>query len=106
LAVTDRAGWFLMAGVFVGLGIGGTHTTLLSAVVDRAVTKRRASSVAAFAACWELGVGGGAIFVGRLADSVGFEAVFLAVAALPLVGLAFLHSLGNRKTTAPTMSTA
>ena len=85
---------FLTAAVLAGLGIGGTHTTLISSVVDRAPADRRASSVAAFAACWELGVGGGTVVMGRLADAQGFETMFLVVAALPILGLAALRWLG------------
>ena len=77
----------------VGIGIGGAHTTLISAVVDRSMPESRASSVAGFAACWELGVGGGTIVMGQLADRAGFGAMFLAVAVLPLLGLVGLRWL-------------
>jgi predicted MFS family arabinose efflux permease len=53
--------------------------------------------VAGFAACWELGVGGGTILMGRLAESAGFETMFLVVAALPLLGLGGLRWLGKRR---------
>ena len=63
------------------------HTTLVTRVVDRAAPENRASSVAGFTACWELGVGGGAIAVGGLADALGYYVMFLVVATLPLLGL-------------------
>jgi MFS family permease len=88
LAVARTPVLFLSAAIFAGLGIGGTHTTLISSVVDRAPSDRRASGVAGFAACWELGVGGGTVLMGHLADSQGFETMFLVAAALPLLGLA------------------
>lgn len=93
LAVASGPAVFLTGAVLAGLGIGGTHTTLISAVVDRSPANRRASSVAGFAACWELGVGGGTVLMGRLAEQAGFEAMFLSVAALPLLGLAGLRWL-------------
>jgi predicted MFS family arabinose efflux permease len=62
-------------------------------VVDHSTPESRASSVAGFAACWELGVGGGTIVMGQLADRAGFGAMFLAVAVLPLLGLVGLRWL-------------
>lgn len=94
LAVASDPALFLIAAVPAGLGIGGTHTTLISSVVDRSPRERRASSVAGFAACWELGVGGGTILMGRLAEAVGFQVMFLIVALLPLLGLGGLRWLG------------
>jgi MFS family permease len=97
LAVAGDPLLFLIAAVPVGLGIGGTHTTLISSVVDRSPRERRASSVAGFAACWELGVGGGTIVMGSLAEAAGFQVMFLAVALLPLLGLGGLRWLGTEK---------
>jgi predicted MFS family arabinose efflux permease len=101
LAVASGSALFLTGAVLAGLGIGGTHTTLISAVVDRSPPERRASGVAGFAACWELGVGGGAVVAGRLADSAGFETVFLGVAALPVLGLGGLRLLRGREEPRP-----
>ena len=53
------------------------------------------ASVASFAACWELGVGGGTILVGRLAESAGFGVMLLLAATLPLIGLLGLSRLGG-----------
>jgi MFS family permease len=97
LAVATEPLLFLSAAGLAGVGIGGTHTTLISSVVDRSRAERRASSVAGFAACWELGVGGGTILMGRLAENAGFETMFLVVAALPLLGLGGLRWLGKRR---------
>jgi MFS family permease len=94
LAIAAHPGPFLLAALLAGLGIGGTHTTLLAWVVDRSAPERRARSVAGFAACWELGVGGGTVIMGRLAEAAGFETMFLVVAALPLLGLGGLRWLG------------
>ena len=95
LAVAGESRLFLLSAVLSGLGIGGTHTTLLAWVVDRTAPERRARGVAGFAACWELGVGGGTVVMGRLAEAAGFEAMFFAVAALPLLGLGSLGWLAR-----------
>jgi MFS family permease len=94
LAVASGPGLFFLAAVAIGLGIGGTHTTLLAKVVDRSSPHNRAQSVAAFTASWEFGVGVGTILMGRIAETVGFAPMFLLVAALPLLGLATLGPLG------------
>ncbi len=101
LAVAAGSGAFLAAALLAGMGVGGTHTVLISSVVDRAPWERRATSVAAFAACWELGVGGGTLLMGRLADAVGFQATFFVIAALPFVALSGLRWLGAGATQAP-----
>ena len=96
LAVAGGPELFLFAAVLAGLGIGTTHTTLIAHVVDHSGSDSRGSSVGAFTACWELGVAGGAILMGRLAEASGFYAMFIAVTSLPLLGLGSLYWLGNR----------
>lgn len=96
LAVAARPGLFLLAAVPAGLGIGSTHTTLMARLVDRSARENRASSVAGFITCWELGVGGGSILMGRLADAAGFYAMFVVAASLPLLGLGSLRWLYDR----------
>ena len=97
LAVAGGNGLFLLAGVVAGAGIGGTHTTLVARLIDRTPSGSRATRVAGFTACWELGVGIGAILTGRLADTAGFTATFLAIAALSVLGLAILPWLRGRR---------
>lgn len=96
LAVAARPGLFLLAAVPAGLGIGSTHTTLMARVVDSSARENRASSVAGFITCWELGVGGGSILMGRLADAAGFYVMFVVAASLPLLGLGSLRWLYDR----------
>jgi MFS family permease len=100
LAVARQPGLFLLAAAVAGLGIGGTHTTLLARVVDRSAPENRAQSVAGFTASWELGVGAGTILLGRFAEVAGFSGMFLVVAALPLLGLATLGWLRTGRTAA------
>lgn len=97
LAVAGGTALFLLGAVLTGLGIGATQTTLLAHVVDRSGADSRAGSVAAFMACWELGVAGGAILMGRLAEASGFYVMFMGATSLPLLGLASLHWLGSTK---------
>jgi MFS family permease len=97
LAIAGHPVAFLLAAVLSGVGIGGAHTTLLAWVVDRSASGRRARSVAGFAAGWELGVGGGTVIMGRVAEAAGFTTMFLAVAVLPLLGLAGLRWLDARE---------
>ena len=99
LAIAAAPSHFLLGALLSGLGIGGAHTTLLAWVVDRSAPERRARSVAGFAACWELGVGGGAIVMGHIGETAGFPVMFLVVASFPLLGLgvlAWLRASGPR----------
>jgi predicted MFS family arabinose efflux permease len=96
LAVAGGPGLLLLAAVPAGLGIGSTHTTLMARVADRSAHESRGSSVAGFIVCWELGVGGGSILMGRLAESAGFYVMFVVAASLPLLGLGGLPWLDDR----------
>lgn len=96
LAIAARPGLFLLAAVPAGLGIGSTHTTLMTRVVDRSAHESRASSIAGFIMCWELGVGGGSILMGRLAEAAGFYVMFLVAASLPLLGLRSCQRITGR----------
>ena len=91
-----RPAAFLLAAVLAGAGIGGAHTTLMARVADRSSSESRASSMAGFNVCWELGVGAGAILMGQVAEAGGLGAMFMSGAALPLVGLASLPWLRRR----------
>jgi predicted MFS family arabinose efflux permease len=66
-------------------------------VVDRSAPDRRARSVAGFAACWELGVGVGAILMGQIGEGAGFTTMFLVVASFPVLGLSALGRLRTRR---------
>ena len=96
LAVAGRPELFLLAAVPAGLGIGSTHTTLMARVADRSTRESQGSSVAGFIMCWELGVGGGSILMGHLAEWAGFYVMFVVAASLPLLGLSGLPWLDDR----------
>jgi len=87
LAVAGGATIFLLAGVLAGAGIGATHTTLLARVFERSPIEGRGTAVGVFTSFWQLGVGGGSMAMGRLAEAAGFSGMFAAVAAMPLIGL-------------------
>ncbi len=84
---------FLGAGALIGLGVGGTHTTLIAHVVDGAPAGRRASRVAGFTTSWEAGVGAGSILSGSLAEALGLPGAFLVLAAAAVVALASAPAL-------------
>lgn len=93
LALATSPVLFLGAATLAGAGIGGTQTTLLARVVDNSAPTARGSAVAIFTSCWELGVGGGTIVMGRLAEAVGFTGMYLVAAAVCLSGLGGLRYL-------------
>jgi MFS family permease len=90
LVFTAHALLFLCTAILVGAGIGATQTALLARVVERSPSEARGSAVAVFTSCWELGVGGGTMVMGRLAEAAGFSGMFAAATAMPLVGLVAL----------------
>jgi MFS family permease len=90
LANAAHAGLFVGTAILAGSGIGATQTALLARVVERSPAEARGSAVAVFTSCWELGVGGGTMLMGRLAEAAGFSGMFVAATAMPLVGLVAL----------------
>jgi predicted MFS family arabinose efflux permease len=97
LANAAHAGLFLGTAILAGAGIGATQTALLARVVERSPPEARGRAVAVFTSCWELGVGGGTMVMGRLAEGLGFSGMFAAGAVIPLIGLVTLLFLrGSR----------
>ena len=87
LAMTARPELFLSTAVLAGAGIGATQTALLARVVERSPSHGRGSAVAVFTSFWELGVGGGTMVMGQLAEVAGFSGMYSCAAAISLLGL-------------------
>ena len=81
--------WLLGAAVLFGLGSGGTQPALFALATDNAKETERGSAMATVGMFLEVGISGGAIVAGLLAEQVGLEMAFVCVAASPLLGLLF-----------------
>ena len=79
-------GMLLVAAFIMGLGIGGAQPTIIALTMDRAGRHGRGLAAATFASALELGIAIGAIGSGLLVGAVGYTAMFLLVALVPLVG--------------------
>jgi len=97
LAITPRTALFMLAAVLTGAGTGAVHTVLLAHVVETSPTETRGTSVAVFTSCWELGAGGGAILMGRLAQEAGFAAMFAVASSFAVIGMGGLMFLRHNK---------
>ena len=88
--------WF--AAALVGLGLGASHTSLLSLAVDRAPVSEKGRAAAVLQLAWDIGGLTGAMILGVIATVLGVVAVFWTAGVLVLAAMITLlaASLGGR----------
>lgn len=88
--------WF--AAALVGLGLGASHTSLLSLAVDRAPVSEKGRAAAVLQLAWDIGGLTGAMILGVVATVLGVVAVFWTAGVLVLAAMITLlaASLGGR----------
>jgi MFS family permease len=74
----------LGSGVIAGLGQGAAQPALLALAVDRVGPGERGAALGTVGTFVELGIGGGSILAGLLAERLGLEAAFAIIALAPL----------------------
>jgi MFS family permease len=95
--VPSFSGWALLAsGVVAGLGQGAAQPTLFALAVDRVGPAERGAALGTVGTFLELGIGGGSILAGLLAERAGLETTFRLIAAAPLFSAALTLSLTRR----------
>lgn len=78
---------FLIAGFCYGIGFGSTHPSL-QAMATRTVAKNRLGAAnATFFTGFDLGIGVGAMFFGKIASIVGYSHMYLISMFCALIGL-------------------
>jgi MFS family permease len=85
----SRTSWAVYgAGLLFGLGFGGAQPALMAWATDLVPPGDRGRAMATYYTAWELGIGGGQIFLGLLIPLVGFAGLFAVAAAIPFTGAA------------------
>jgi len=79
---------FLAAAVVSGIGFGAIHPALQALAVAQCAPNRRGAAQGTFTASFDLGIGSGSVLLGILARYIGYDGMYLASAAMALVGLA------------------
>ncbi|WP_172135857.1 MFS transporter [Adlercreutzia sp. ZJ473] len=92
-----HAGWMiLLAALFLGFGVGTVQSSGLAMAVRATPDARLSLANSTFYICLDVGVGVGPVILGMLAPAVGYESLFLIMAAVALVALG-LFFLVERK---------
>ena len=90
LAVAVTPAMMLLAGAAAGIGMGASHTGLLSYAVDRVPADEKGRATAVLQMAWDFGGLSGAIVLGMVATLVSVSAVYWVAGAIVLVAIAGL----------------
>jgi MFS family permease len=78
---------FLLSGILYGLGFGAVQPTIFALAISGIEPERRGTVNAMVMSAFDLGIGLGAIFLGYLANSIGYANMYLLSSIAPLLGL-------------------
>jgi MFS family permease len=90
LAFAGSLPQFLLVAVLYGGAFAMIHPTLMAMVVDRAHPSRRGAAMGTFSSAMDLGISGGSIVWGFVAQAAGYQAMFLAAGFVAVVALLIL----------------
>jgi MFS family permease len=90
LAVAGAPAMMLLAGAAAGLGMGASHTGLLSYAVDRVPVDEKGRATAVLQMAWDFGGLSGAIVLGMVATLVSVSAVYWVAGVIVLAATAGL----------------
>ncbi len=97
LSVSHTMWMFLLAAALYGLGFGSVQPSMQALAVRNAEPNRRGAVNSTFFSAFDLGIGGGAMVWGIVAQITGYPLIY-AIASIPgLIALATYLMLGNRK---------
>ena len=94
--------WRALAGV----GLAGTYMPGLKALTDRNATANQSRGVVLYTGSYSVGVGLSFLVTGEIAERLGWQAAFVAVAAGPLIAAALVLLTLAPKRPAPRQSTS
>jgi predicted MFS family arabinose efflux permease len=89
----------LGAAALFGVAQGITYPTMHAYLIDLAAEAQLGRSQALFNGAFHLGVGCSALAFGMVAEQFGYRAMFVAAAAMPLLG-ALVFAIGTARTAA------
>lgn len=94
-AVQEPTAAFVGVAAF-GAGFALIFPALMAFTVDRVDDHERGEALGSFTAFMDMGTGGGALLIGRLADDFGFGVAYGTPAVLCAIGAVLLVGLGRR----------
>jgi MFS family permease len=97
LGGTSGSGSVLVAAALLGAGVGAVLPAVMALTTDRAGPEARGKAMGTFYTAWEAGIALGAVASGWLLTVTDFAALFLSVAAMPLLGAALAMRGGESR---------
>lgn len=93
-----HAGWMILAAaLLLGFGVGTVQSSGLAMAVRATPDARLSLANSTFYICLDVGVGIGPVILGMLAPAVGYESLFLIMAAVALVALGLFFLVERKK---------
>lgn len=87
------------AAALFAAGFGFVYPALLALTVDRVGSRARGTAMATFSASFDVGIGGGAMLFGVVADHLGYATMYSLVGLAPVGGLILYASRLMRRST-------
>ncbi|MBI3977000.1 MAG: MFS transporter [Chloroflexi bacterium] len=78
---------FLLAAVLMGLSTGAVHPTLQAMSVDGVPPERRGAANSTYFSSLDIGIGGGSILLGVVAQAFGYPVMYVVAGALAACGV-------------------
>ncbi|MHB1134947.1 MAG: MFS transporter [Chloroflexota bacterium] len=95
LAAANSLALLLVVAVLYGLAFAAVQPAIMALVVDRAPAQRRGAAMGTFSAAMDLGIGGGSVLWGFVAQAAGYQTMYLASGGVALLALA-VYLVGAR----------
>lgn len=89
---------FLIAAVLYGLGVGMLFPALQAEIINRVAPERRSAASATFSNALDVGLGGGSVLLGMLAQAAGLANAYLTAAGIMVLFLVtyLVHALTHK----------
>ncbi len=97
LAFTRNLTDLILVSMLYGVGLAFLLPAAQVYLVDRVKKEERAKALGVFFSFLELGIGGGSILLGIVAELLGYRASFIAAALIGLAGMVFFYFGVRRK---------
>lgn len=77
-------------GVLFALGLSGTTSPVMALVIDVSPPEKRGSAMATYSMVFQISQGFGALLIGALIETVGYQTMYLVLALSPVAALAIV----------------
>jgi MFS family permease len=91
LAFTQSLIQLIIVAIFYGIGLAFLLPAAQAYLVDRVQKEERAKALGVFFSFLELGIGGGAMVLGVVAEYFGYQSAFVTASCIGLGGIAFFY---------------